>query len=116
MEAVWEPTTATGEFMMVQSGATSQAEVAEGGVRIINETVGPSPNLNIIAGKDLDESRLGAEVGSLLYMRLHTAPNPPAGAGLAVEQPFKLLIHVFYGYTPSPGWRFSVDGDAPPPA
>lgn len=113
MEAVWDATVETARTMMVQSGATSPEEVSTGGVRILNETVGPSPNLNILAGADLEESGIG--VDSYVYMRLHTAPNAPAGAGLAVQQPFKLLIHVFYGYTPTEGWRFSEDPQVPPP-
>jgi len=115
MEAAWDATVDTAKVMMVQSGATTEEEVAAGGVRIINQTIGPSPNLNIIAGKALNDSRIGVDPGSLLYMRLHTAPNPPASVGFAVEQPFKLLIHVFYGYTPPPGWRFSETNAVPPP-
>jgi hypothetical protein len=115
MEAAWEATTETSRVMMVQSGATTRTEVASGGLQILNETVGPSPNLNILAGKTLEDSSIGVAPDSLLYMRLHTAPNPPANAGLAVQQPFKLLIHVFYGYTPTPGWRFSEDPTVPPP-
>lgn len=113
-EAAWEATVDTARVMMVQTGATNRTAVATGGLTIINETVGESPNLNIIAGQDLDESGLGAEADSLIYMRLHTAPNPPAGGGAALQQPFRLLIHVFYGYEPPAGWRFSVDPTVPP--
>ncbi|HUR62379.1 MAG TPA: carboxypeptidase-like regulatory domain-containing protein [Candidatus Thermoplasmatota archaeon] len=35
--------------------------------------------------------------------------------GFAFEQDFTIFVHAFYGYVPPPGWRFSVDGDAPPP-
>lgn len=115
-EAAWDATTEASRVMMVQTGSTNRTAVATGDLEIINETVGPSPNLNIIAGQDLEESGLGKDVDSLIYMRLHTAPNPGAGgAGLAVQQPFKLLIHVFFGYTPTPGWRFSEDPTVPPP-
>ena len=114
-EAAWEATTETSRIMRVQTGSTNRTAVAAGGVTIINETDGPSPNLNIIAGEDLEGSGLGVDVDSLIYMRLHTAPNPPAGGGLAVQQPFRLLIHVFFGFEPPPGWRFSADGTAPEP-
>lgn len=114
-EAVWSATTETSRLMMVQTGSTNRTAVAAGELEIINETVGPSPNLNIIAGADLEESGLGVEEDSLIYMRLHTAPNPPANAGFAVQQPFKLLIHVFYGFVPPAGWRFSADGEPQPP-
>ena len=114
-EAVWTPTTEMSRVMMVQTGATNRTAIATGGLEILNETVGPSPNLNILAGQVLEESTLGKEPESLIYMRLHTAPNPPSGGGLAAQQPFKLFIHVFYGYTPTPGWRFSADSTVPPP-
>ena len=36
------------------------------------------------------------------------------GVGIILQQKFTVYSHEFHGYTPPPGWRFSVDG--PPPA
>jgi hypothetical protein len=37
------------------------------------------------------------------------------GVGVAAQQRFTLFTHMFYGYAPPDAWRFSVDGEAPPP-
>ncbi|MEA3143937.1 MAG: Carboxypeptidase regulatory-like domain [Thermoplasmata archaeon] len=38
------------------------------------------------------------------------------GAGFSVEQGFTIYTHVFYGYLPPDGWRFTEQMDVPPPA
>jgi hypothetical protein len=35
--------------------------------------------------------------------------------GMALEQRFTYIIHLFYGYKPPEGWRFTADGEALPP-
>jgi hypothetical protein len=46
-------------------------------------------------------------------------PDPPVDKdfriGAAVEQPFELVLHTFYGYTPPADWRFLQDPDVPQP-
>lgn len=39
----------------------------------------------------------------------------PWGVGAAIQQPFELFTHVFYGFTPPPGWQFGRDGLPPLP-
>jgi hypothetical protein len=46
-------------------------------------------------------------------------PSPlgcPWGVGATYEQRFELFTHVFYGFEPPVGWRFSADGVPVPPA
>lgn len=46
-------------------------------------------------------------------------PSPvgcPWGVGATYEQRFDLFTHVFYGFEPPEGWRFSADGVPPTPA
>jgi hypothetical protein len=45
-------------------------------------------------------------------------PSPlgcPWGVGASYEQRFDLFTHVFYGFEPPEGWRFSADGVPPIP-
>jgi hypothetical protein len=45
-------------------------------------------------------------------------PSPvgcPWGVGASYEQRFELFTHVFYGFAPPEGWRFSTDGLPPIP-
>jgi hypothetical protein len=35
--------------------------------------------------------------------------------GIAAEQRITYIVHTFYGYKPPEGWRFTKDGEAPPP-
>lgn len=45
-------------------------------------------------------------------------PSPvgcPWGVGATYEQRFDLFTHVFYGFQPPEGWRFSSDGTPPTP-
>jgi hypothetical protein len=37
------------------------------------------------------------------------------GVGATLEQKFSHYTHVFYGYTPTPGWRFTSGDPVPPP-
>ncbi|HUR61108.1 MAG TPA: carboxypeptidase-like regulatory domain-containing protein [Candidatus Thermoplasmatota archaeon] len=37
------------------------------------------------------------------------------GLGFSVEQDFTVFTHVFYGYLPTPGWRFSEQSEPPAP-
>jgi hypothetical protein len=41
--------------------------------------------------------------------------DPSGLVGASVEQEFTTYTHVFYGYTPPAGYRFSADGDPPAP-
>ena len=46
-------------------------------------------------------------------------PSPvgcPWGLGASYEQRFDLFTHVFYGFEPPEGWRFSADGVPPTPS
>ncbi len=37
------------------------------------------------------------------------------GCGLTLSQKTQAIVHNFYNFEPSPGWRFTVDGDHPLP-
>ncbi|MCA1819084.1 MAG: carboxypeptidase-like regulatory domain-containing protein [Halobacteriales archaeon] len=45
-----------------------------------------------------------------------SGPRCPRGVGATVEQDFTIYTHLFYGFAPPEGYRFSADGDPQVPA
>jgi hypothetical protein len=79
---------------------------------------GPSPLL-LAAGPDaIKQIALGTGEPEL-YVRTFTGsavPGAPVNsAGLTLEQSFDYYTHVFYGYQPTEGWRFSSGEPVPMP-
>ena len=113
-ELVWESTQSLGNTLDLTAIAN------DGGVTVPDfaRSVGPSPLLMTIDSSVILEYKLGP--GVLLDFSIFAGeePNPAGrGAGLALSQSYRLVTHMFYGYTPPEGWRFTADGEPPgPPA
>jgi hypothetical protein len=106
VEMVWDSTQALGSSMDVRLDFLS-----DGGVTIDNSTEeeGPSPLLVDVNGTELQENKIGTD----RFLAIETFHGGLTGA--AVEQRFTDFVHIFYGYAPPEGWRFSEDGTVPPP-
>jgi hypothetical protein len=111
-ELVWESTQALGNTLDLTAIAN------DGGVTVPDfaRSIGPSPLLMTINSSVILEYRLGP--GVLLDFSIFAGeePNPAGrGAGLALSQSYRLVTHMFYGYLPPEGWRFTADGEPPAP-
>lgn len=112
-EMVWESTQALGNTLDLTAIAD------DGGVTVPDfaRSVGPSPLLMVINSSVILEYKLGP--GVLLDFTVFAGedPNPAGrGVGLALSQSYRLVTHMFYGYLPPEGWRFTADGEPPGPA
>jgi hypothetical protein len=124
-EMIWRSTQAAGGEMSVMY---SYGDC--GGFFCDHEAAGPSPLL--LVANETDIATIGLGDGTDLYIRTFTKAMPgteacfPAGvpevggactgpAGLTLEQGFEYYTHVFYGYQPPEGWRFSSGDPVPQP-
>lgn len=111
-EMVWQSTQALGTSLSLSAIAN------DGGVSVpvIAEASGPSPLLLALRTEDIQAAKLGPDI--LLDYTAFAGEEPVAadmGAGVALSQPYRLVTHMFYGYTPPDGWRFTADGEPPAP-
>lgn len=121
-EMVWESTQAAFTYMNWRFDIDDPATPT---IDDLEEATGPSPLLVVYPHDDMVE--FGLTFNSTLAVEAFHAGSPtvcdndPSGdtlcvaTGAAVEQRFSYIIHVFYGYTPPEGWRFSTDGTVPQP-
>lgn len=134
-ELVWESTQQTGNtFQLVSSYSTIEQHNEGSYEGDLNSTIGTSPLLLVPTKGDIDRTGVG-ENGTGLVPRIFAGgmegsqvcdptggnfggtlrDNCLFGTGATVEQSFTLYTHVFYGYEPTSGWRFSEDSNVPPP-
>jgi len=129
-EMTWDSTQAAGDAMTLEYSYSGGC-----GLYCDHSVNGTSPLLLTANQTVVDAIGLGNGTG--LYIRVFNddvpGTTPPVGAcapvkdpvlgatwcvdrgvGATVEQKFVHYTHVFYGYAPPPGWRFS-DGSAVPP-
>lgn len=71
-----------------------------------NAFEGQSPILGTLDRANIEEWQVGVEKGLRITVE---APQ----LGVVVNQAYSVYTHVFFGYNPPEGWRFSADG-APP--
>lgn len=111
-EMVWTPTQEMSRAL--QLTATPQNGSAVQTVQAAAD--GPSPLLLRVGASVLQGWGMqgGQDLGMGAFVGNNTPPPLP-GVGFAMQQPFDLYAHLFYGYLPPDGWRFTSDG-APPPA
>lgn len=111
-ELVWESTQSLGSNLDL----TAIANDGNLTKPAIGEADGPSPLLLVLNSSVIEEFRLGPQVR--LDFAVFAGAQPVAadtGVGLAVSQPYRLITHMFYGFLPPDGWRFTTDGDPPLP-
>lgn len=112
-ELVWESTQALGNTLDLTAIAN------DGGVTVPDfaRSVGPSPLLMTVNSSVILEYKLGPGVLLDFSVFAGEEPNPAGrGAGLALSQSYRLVTHMFYGFLPPEGWRFTADGEPPGPA
>jgi hypothetical protein len=124
-ELIWESTQALGNTLTVTTRVSTPSLHSDGYYRRgMNASEGPSPLLvtddydRIHNTKGNGKDALGVNgTGLELDMFSGGAVDTPAGTfmGAQVEQSFKIIAHLFYGYRPPSGWRFTHDGDPPMP-
>jgi hypothetical protein len=128
-EMVWQSTQQLGESLSLSySWSCGQTLLCDHGVR------GTSPLLLTANATAIKQIGMGNTTDT--YIRVFntwndaTAPPPgtctpptpasgpacPRGVGATIEQEFTVYTHLFYGFTPPDGYRFSKDGDPTPPA
>ncbi|MCA1812166.1 MAG: carboxypeptidase-like regulatory domain-containing protein [Halobacteriales archaeon] len=133
-ELVWDATQAAGnQFSLVARTAT--AEGFQGGSYekdLPDQPTGESPLLAVVNTTTIKEYDIGRN-GTGLAPAVFTggvegtgsqvcAPDTPAtnpfcafDTGVTLEQDFTMYTHVFYGFLPPEGYRFSNDGEPVPP-
>jgi hypothetical protein len=132
-EMVWQTTTAaSNQLWLWHSRASSKDGSYNGSCNCWAQ--GRSPLLMVTNETGANGEKYGVQ--NNLFLRVFTGsidgtrdplnpeqcyPGPPVGdvycggVGYSVEQGFTIYTHVFYGYLPPPGWRFSQQPDVPPP-
>ncbi|MFO1535409.1 MAG: carboxypeptidase-like regulatory domain-containing protein [Thermoplasmatota archaeon] len=114
-EMVWDSTQALGDKFRL---AYSYDPLGACGLAYCDEAVaGPSPLL-LAAGADKIPALMEQgtnETGFLLRVFSEGSDMLAGAAGATAQQDFTVYTHMFFGYTPPPGYRFSADGDPPAP-
>jgi hypothetical protein len=129
-ETVWQATQSLGEqlhlFVSALQGGASATSTS------LNDTAGPSPLLTVLNTTALAAAKVGP--GTLLQLTVFAGGMKDSGSqvctpqvnpvlsysclwdsGATTEQEFTIYTHLFYGFTPPPGYRFTADGDPVPP-
>jgi hypothetical protein len=106
IETVWEATSDLSQNIRVFAGVDGS-----GDPWAQNSSAGPSPLLTILPPEELAGHEYGDAVVYSVPYAYAMDPTLPAGAGGFVEQRITHYIHVFFGFTPADGWRFTEDGD-----
>jgi hypothetical protein len=122
-ELVWENTQSLGTALRVITRVSDPTNYKQNFyLRGMNSSSGQSPLLviddydMIHDAKNNGKTILGNNTGLEIDVFSGNAPTPAgAYAGVQVNQDYKIIAHVFYGFRPPVGWRFTSDGDPPLP-
>lgn len=112
-EMVWSSTQALGGTMSLMYSWTT--DCPDSPFLCDHDVEGTSPLLLTADAEDIAQIHIGD--GEDVYIRTFTGSvEGTVPAGLTLQQSFDVYTHVFYGYQPPEGWRFSDGGDVPQPA
>lgn len=117
-EMIWDSTQAAGGEMTVQY---SWGCDTNGGFLCDYGVGGQSPLLLIANATAIAEINGGDYNGTELFIRSfnqglrETDLGPGGGLGLTLNQKFTYYTHIFFGYEPTPGWRFGDGTPVPQP-
>ncbi|MEA3203683.1 MAG: hypothetical protein QOI63_1362, partial [Thermoplasmata archaeon] len=132
-EMIWKSTQQLGESLSLAYSWDCGDQ--NGGFLCDHQVRGTSPLL--LAANATAIAKIGMGNSTDAYLRVFntyndaTAPPPgtctpalpdpvgtrcPRGVGATLEQEFTIYTHLFYGFAPPEGYRFSADGDPVPPA
>ncbi|MHB1261457.1 MAG: carboxypeptidase-like regulatory domain-containing protein [Thermoplasmatota archaeon] len=134
-EVLWDTTTAASDELWLWHSNGAKPDGAFNGTRNAYAwRQGPSPLVMTSNATEIEESEYGTS--NDLYLRMFTGsiagtrnpvdpegcypggPGPDVfcgGVGYSIEQSFTVYTTAFFGYLPSDGWRFHVDGPSSPP-
>lgn len=114
-EMVWESTQPAGANMYYTHRYGTLEDYDQGFYSGgFNSTEGPSPLLQVTHGEQADEVELGVEEEFQVAIFSGAADNVPV-LGVTLSQELTIFMHIFYGYEPPDGWRFTSDGAPPAP-
>lgn len=117
-EMVWESTQALGDEMALLFSWDCGDD--NGGFLCDHGASGLSPVLLTANATEIEEINEG-DYNETIFVRVFNEglsetqqdPIPGGGVGLTLQQRFTVFTHVFYGYEPTPDWRFSSDEPVP---
>ncbi len=114
-EMAWTPTQDLSRVMMLEVVPRNDSAPAERFAMVEGE----SPVL-FTADRAFLEGDWGVVPGQPIEFIGFVGNSVPApvveGVGAAVQQPFSIYTHYFYGFRPPDGWRLTTDGEPLPPA
>lgn len=123
-ELQWDPSSDLGESLRAVPGAR---DPESGAVQDFEGVEGPAPLIVQLSGEVA--TALGIGTGKDYAVRVFSSyrdgtappclPAPagcPWGVGVAYQQRFSMVTHVFYGFVPPEGWQFGRDGLPPLPS
>ncbi|MEK6976206.1 MAG: carboxypeptidase-like regulatory domain-containing protein [Candidatus Thermoplasmatota archaeon] len=126
-EVIWDATQSTGDMLSLAMRTATAEEYNAGGygADIGGDVIGTSPLLGVINATMIKQAGIGVN-GTGLAPAVFTGGMegtqvciPDFGClfanGAAINQKFDLYTHVFYGYAPPEGWRFSDSSVVPQP-
>ena len=107
-EMVWQSTQALGSDLGLMYSWSCDSN---GGFLCDHGVDGPSPLLLTANGKDIQKIGIGNSTDIYIRVFNTAASSSMSTVGATVEQDFIVYTHVFYGFAPPEGYRFSRDGD-----
>jgi hypothetical protein len=113
-EMVWTPTSAAGERLTLYHSYSGKEHIGIQGT--YGSATGASPLL--LTSDRAASAKIDLGNATDLAIRAFSGgmgQDPSGFVGASVEQEFTAYTHVFYGYLPPTGYRFSADGAPPPP-
>jgi hypothetical protein len=138
-EVIWDATQNTGDMLSLAMRTATQEQYDGGSYDrdIGGDVIGTSPLLGIINQTMILDERNeigvnGTGLAPAVFSGGMEGTNPPCvpvpetpatnpgnlcgfATGAAINQKFEMYTHVFYGYTPPEGWRFSDASSVPEP-
>jgi hypothetical protein len=120
-ELVWQSTQAAIPYMTLRADIDCACNAT---IDNATSATGASPVLVVVPPGNMTQWHLGVKDSLALEVFPGSPPEVCAvdvpeitlcSLGASLQQRFTYYVHVFYGYTPPAGWRFTTDGTVPPP-
>lgn len=122
-ELNWDASSGLGESLRAVPGSRD----ATGALQDFEAAEGPSPLIVPMTGEVANALAIGngKDYAVRVFSSYASGTEPPClpspagcqwGVGMAFQQRFGMVTHVFYGFTPPEGWQFGRDGLPPLPA
>jgi hypothetical protein len=107
-EMVWQSTQALGSDLTLEYSYTCDTN---GGFYCDHGVAGGSPLLLTASPKDIQTVGIGNATDVYIRVFNSAAASSMDTLGFTLEQDFVIYTHVFYGFAPPEGYRFSRDGE-----